>query len=207
MSGRWKRRSEAGVRAQALNRHWAFLIGTNWPLLCCAPPLDSTCAVKGVSVLRVKVSSQELSVRLSSYGDDRCGQPAGRSSPDKSPAWPGCKPAGRNVSELWKVPERLLWRPTRPERGEGCQAGDHKPTHGCPPSAGEHGDGMLGKTLAQHGRPRLVDRSLIQRPFGGRPGWESEGPIVPEKPWKQGGGKGPWFCCAFEGEENQGDWS
>ena len=120
-----------------------------------------------VSVLRVKVSSQELSVRLSSYGDDRCGQPAGRSSPDKSPVKPGCKPTGRNVSELWKVPERLSQRPTRPGRGEGCQAGGLKPTHSRLPSAGESGDGMPGKTLAQHGRPRLVDRSLIQRPFWG----------------------------------------
>ena len=134
--------------------------------LCQAPG----CAVKGVSVLRVRVSSEELSVRLGSYGDGWFGQPADRSSPDKSPVLLGCKPAGRNVSELWKVPERLLWRPTCPGRGEGCQVGDFQPTHDRLPSAGEMETACWEKRLSQHGRSSPVDPCQIQRFLGNAAG-------------------------------------
>jgi len=36
--------------------------------------------------------------------------------------------------------------------------------------------------------------------------WKSEGLTVPEKLWKQSGGKEPWFRQAFEEEEERGNW-
>ncbi len=46
----------------------------------------------------------------------------------------------------------------------------------------------------------------LQPPRGGGSRWESEGPGVPMKSWKQDGGKGPWFWVLSHGDEGQGDW-
>jgi hypothetical protein len=56
------------------------------------------------------------------------------------------------------------------------------------------------------GDPRLMEGSDLQPHRGCGSVWESEGRVVPVKPGNLGGGKGPYFWCAFEEGRGAGDW-
>jgi hypothetical protein len=118
-----------------------------------APPLDSTCAVKGVDVLQVRILPGELSIHPGSYGDGWQGQPSAQSSPERSPIRSGCNLTGRNSRELRVNPERLSWMPTGFGRWEGCKDRSRQSMQVTGPSAGGRGGGMPEETSAQHGRP------------------------------------------------------
>ena len=64
------------------------------------------------------------------------------------------------------------------------------------------GDGTLGKTTAQHGRPTAEGGANVGLPqrrlVVGVGGAGSTG--------EAGGGKRPWFWCASEADEGTGDW-
>ena len=144
--------------------------------------------------MRVKVPPEELVVHLCSYGSRQYGQPTGWSLPERSPVWPGCKLTGRNASELWANPERLLWMPTRSGRGEGRRMSG-RPTITKP--------GMVhrGKSRRHAGKDIVATREvrrdeswpLSTVPQGGRSRRMAEGTAVPAKSGKPDGGKGPWF--------------
>ena len=143
---------------------------------------------------------------LCSYGSRQCGQPTGWSLPERSPVLPGCKPTGRNASELWANPERLLWMPTRSGRGEGRRISG-RPTIAKP--------GMVHRGKSRrHARKDIVATREVRRdeswPLStarrARRSWRmAEGTVLPAKSGKPDGGKGPWFGGAFKAVEDGGD--
>lgn len=66
------------------------------------------------------------------------------------------------------------------------------------------GDGMSGQPSTQRESPERSEGRDLGRPIEGRIVRESEGPIVPTKPGKLGGGKGPCFRNASEATEDRG---
>ena len=83
----------------------------------------------------------------------------------------------------------MLFRPTFLERREGSEVGDLQPGHDRLPSAGEMETARREKRLSQNGRSSPEYPCHTNVSLGMWPGWESEGPIVPVKPWREGGGK------------------
>ena len=109
-----------------------------------------------------------------------------------------CKWAGRNTHEHRADPERLLQRPTLPNRGEGCYTQGIRMTKEPACSCRGSGGSMSIRMMTQHGKPMLPGVSYPQLPLSKEgQSWESEALIVLMKPCKQGGGKERWVGYAF----------
>ena len=97
------------------------------------------------------------------------------------------------------------WMPTRLNYGEGHADREETDKHlfrsaGVVSMACQEGD------LGNWGRPGTDGGSHLQRRLQGRRSVrETERVLVPRKPGNAGGGKGPYFWCAWK-KERIGDW-
>ena len=78
-----------------------------------------------------------------------------------------------------------------------------KPIDKTGPSRRGNGDGTRERRRTEHERPVGVEGVGLHRRMVG-PRRESEGHVVPRKPVKTGGGKEPWFWCAFRRRRDSG---
>jgi hypothetical protein len=150
-------------------------------------------AVKGASMLLVRVQPEELSVHLGSY--------LGGGEGDRPVEAPGTKVREGGLASVRAAtrvkPEQAskgrMRAPSRPYFGEGRRGWSEQPTDEDRSARRGNGRGTHTRIGAQHGRPAAVRGSGAQPSSGDGPRQESEGPIVPSKPVNAGGGNGPWF--------------
>ena len=142
----------------------------------------------------MKVSSEQLSVRLGSYSGGAAGRPA-VSKPRRQSTRKACEQTRRpqravNPEQASKVKMRT---PTRLPFGEGRRAAGEKPTRAPVAVRRGNGSGMRGRFFVQRGRSAPARDGGPQRSERRRRAQKSERLIVPWKPVNAGGGKGPHF--------------
>jgi hypothetical protein len=93
-----------------------------------------------------------------------------------------------------------LWTPTRLNNGEGRSAPGKKPLTAPGAVHRGNGSGMWGRARAQRGRPGRARGRSPQRVPGARSDRDSEGLVVPMKLGNSGGGTGPCFWNASQGD-------
>lgn len=150
--------------------------------------------MKSALRLPVKVRSEEVSVHLGSYPGSGKGDRPVEASGTKirvdglANAWAATRVKPEQASkDKMRAPNRLQFGEGRWDRSEQRTDEDWSARRGM-------GRGTRGSRDAQHGRPVGVRGSVFPQPsLGEGPRQESEGPVVPRKPGKAGGGKGPWF--------------
>src|ERR1700677_436951 len=97
-----------------------------------------------------------------------------------------------------RAPEKNKWG-RRPAMGTGKAAFMGKASTDAPmESAGVLGAACRKRGTGNQGRPVSGEVRPRRRLQGRRPERESERVVVPLKPGNSGGGKGPYFGCAFE---------
>ncbi len=153
----------------------------------------------------MKVSPEELSVRLGSCPDGVEGRPATSKLRGQSPHEAGEQTRGPqravNPEQASKVEMRT---PTRLPFGEGRRAAGKKPTRAPAAVRRGNGSGTRGKHSAQRGRSESERGGGPQRREGRRRAQKSEGFIVPLKPGNAGGGKGPRFRALLKETREEG---
>ena len=142
----------------------------------------------------MKVSPEELSVRLGSYPGGAAGRPAA-AKPRRQSTRKACEQTRRpqrevNPEQASKVEMRT---PTRLPFGEGRRAADKKPTRASVAVRRGNGSGMWGRFRVQRGRSAPVRGGGPQHRYRRGPAQKSEGLIVPLRPGNSGGGKGLRF--------------
>ena len=149
----------------------------------------------------MKVLPVEGVVRHGSYSGSPARQltglkPRGQQAVEDGPANP--QAATRvNPEQASKVKS---WTPTRLNNGEGRRAPGKKPLTAPGAVHRGRGSGMWGRARTQRGRPGWARGRSPQRVLGARPYRDSEGPVVPLKPGNFGGGTGPYFWNASQGD-------
>lgn len=149
----------------------------------------------------MKVLPVEEVVRHGSYSGSPARQrtglkPRGQQAVKDGPANP--QAATRvNPEQASKV---KLWTPTRLNNGEGRCAPGKKPLTATGAVHRGSGSGMRGRARTQRGRPGRARGRSPQRVLGARPDRASEGLVVPLKPGNSGGGTGPCFWNASQGD-------
>jgi len=153
----------------------------------------------------MKVSPEELSVRLGSYPDGAAGRPAVSKLRGQST---------REVCEQTRGPQREvnpeqaskveMRKPTRLPFGEGRRAVGKEPTRAPAAIRRGNGSGTRGKFSAQRGRSECERGGSPQRRDRRRRAQKSEGLIVPKKPGNAGGGKGPHFRVLVKETKEEG---
>ena len=142
----------------------------------------------------MKVSPEELSVRLGSYPGGAAGRPA-ESKPRRQSARKACEQTRRPQREV--NPEQAskveLRTPTRLPFGEGRCAADKKPTQASAAVRRGNGSGMRGRFSVQRGRSAPARGGSPQHRFRRRRAQKSERLIVPMKQGNSCGGKGLRF--------------
>jgi hypothetical protein len=142
----------------------------------------------------MKVSPEQLPVRLGSYPGGAAGRPV-ESKPRRQSARKACERTRRPQREV--NPEQAskveLRTPTRLPFGEGRSAADKKPARASVAVRRGNGSGMRGRFPVQRGRSAPVRGGGPQHRYRRGPAQKSERLIVPLRPGNSGGGKGLRF--------------
>ena len=118
----------------------------------------------------------------------------------------GCKHAGRNASEARAGLEKhSRERRAPPTWAKAAAAGPSNRPRTTGPLAGVMGAARMQASVRNTGDLTWCGRTPRPQPIlGVGPRQESEGPILPPKPVKAGGGKGPWFGTRPEEPRGRG---